>query len=459
MSESINERIRAIRKYYCNDSNIEFANKLNISRQAANNYAREGYIVGRSVIDNITDAFPDVNASWIFTGEGYMLKSAETQMVDRLMLLIQKIERETPFLNRLDYEKEELKVILEKDILTRNEIIGDLNEINPNININWILTGRGSMFIDKSNNYADFIDRVKELINILHETQTSFLKRIGCSIDSIDSIQGGNDVNELIRCIAKAYPNINSEWLFFGEGEIFKEDGITIKYLREKLGYSISEISNYLGVQEHYYEMLENGEIPLEDNYRELLAEKYQVDELGLISEKDYISPKSKKLTEDPSSKKRLHSESKKTEQSKDASTIIDNKQETRPRIPLNAAAGSVSVALSGVKSDDCEHLPFIPAFSNYNYTILVKGDSMEPEFKSGDELACLQLTNGKAKFIQWGRYHVLDTAQGIVVKRIYDSGDYILCKSENKELYPDFQILKEDIYNIGLVIGMLRRF
>lgn len=132
---------------------------------------------------------------------------------------------------------------------------------------------------------------------------------------------------------------------------------------------------------------------------------------------------------------------------------------ETRPRIPLNAAAGSISVALDGVTNDDSEQLPFVSAFSNYNYTILVKGDSMEPEFMSGDELACLQLTNGKARFIQWGRYHVLDTAQGVVVKRIYDNGEYILCKSENKELYPDFQILKEDIYNIGLVIGMLRRY
>lgn len=132
---------------------------------------------------------------------------------------------------------------------------------------------------------------------------------------------------------------------------------------------------------------------------------------------------------------------------------------ETRPRIPLNAAAGSISVALDGVTNEDSEQLPFVSAFSNYNYTILVKGDSMEPEFMSGDELACLQLTNGKARFIQWGRYHVLDTAQGVVVKRIYDNGEYILCKSENKELYPDFQILKEDIYNIGLVIGMLRRY
>lgn len=139
--------------------------------------------------------------------------------------------------------------------------------------------------------------------------------------------------------------------------------------------------------------------------------------------------------------------------------TLTNDNIETRPRIPLNAAAGSISVALDGVTNDDSEQLPFVSAFSNYNYTILVKGDSMEPEFMSGDELACLQLTNGKARFIQWGRYHVLDTAQGVVVKRIYDNGEYILCKSENKELYPDFQILKEDIYNIGLVIGMLRRY
>lgn len=132
---------------------------------------------------------------------------------------------------------------------------------------------------------------------------------------------------------------------------------------------------------------------------------------------------------------------------------------ETRPRIPFNAAAGTVSIALSGVTPEDSEQMPVIQAFANYSYTILVKGDSMEPEFHSGDELACLQLTNGKAKFIQWGRYHVLDTAQGVLVKRIYDNGEYILCKSENSELYPDFNIHKEDIYNLGLVIGMLRRF
>ncbi|MCD7977558.1 MAG: S24 family peptidase [Tannerellaceae bacterium] len=131
--------------------------------------------------------------------------------------------------------------------------------------------------------------------------------------------------------------------------------------------------------------------------------------------------------------------------------------RETRPRIPMNAAAGSVSEALQGVKVEECEQMPVVEAFSKYNYTLFVKGDSMEPEFHSGDELACLQMAN--PSFIQWGRYHVLDTSQGVLVKRIYDDGECILCKSEASELYQDFRIPKSDIYNIALVIGMLRRY
>lgn len=135
-----------------------------------------------------------------------------------------------------------------------------------------------------------------------------------------------------------------------------------------------------------------------------------------------------------------------------------DLKKETRIRIPLNAAAGSISVALDGVTSEDCENLPVIESFAKYNYTILVKGDSMEPEFHSGDELACLFI-NGKSSFVQWGNFHVLDTSQGIIVKRIYDDDEYILCVSENKQLFPDFRIHKSEIYSISLVIGMLRRY
>lgn len=131
--------------------------------------------------------------------------------------------------------------------------------------------------------------------------------------------------------------------------------------------------------------------------------------------------------------------------------------EETRPRIPINAAAGSLSNALDGVTIDKTEQIPIIKAFSKYDFTIFARGNSMEPEFYSGDELACLYLK--ATDFIQWGRYHVLDTMQGVLVKRIYEDGNYIICKSDNLDYYKDFKIHKSEIYNIALVVGCIRRY
>lgn len=131
-------------------------------------------------------------------------------------------------------------------------------------------------------------------------------------------------------------------------------------------------------------------------------------------------------------------------------------KEETRPRIPLSAEAGSLTVSSEGITIDNCEQLPLIRAFSRYDFTIIAQGDSMEPEYNSGDELACMYIRN--SSFIQWGRIHVIDTAQGILVKRIFDGGNSIICKSDNPN-YPEFSVLKSELYNIALVIGMIRRY
>ena len=128
----------------------------------------------------------------------------------------------------------------------------------------------------------------------------------------------------------------------------------------------------------------------------------------------------------------------------------------TRPRIPLDAAAGGLSLALSSVAEWECEQLPLIPTLPKYDFTIIARGDSMEPAIESGDELAC-RFINDSA-FIQWGRTHVLDTAQGIVVKCIFEKNDNILCRSYNAN-YPDFLISKDEIYHTALVIGLLRHF
>lgn len=135
----------------------------------------------------------------------------------------------------------------------------------------------------------------------------------------------------------------------------------------------------------------------------------------------------------------------------------VEKEIETRPRIPYDAAAGSLSVALDGITIDKCEQIPVIRAFAKYDFTILAKGDSMLPEFHSGDELACLYIK--PLGFVQWGRFHVLDTSQGVIVKRIFDDDEYILCKSENNDLYKDFRIHKSEVFNLALVIGLVRRY
>lgn len=132
----------------------------------------------------------------------------------------------------------------------------------------------------------------------------------------------------------------------------------------------------------------------------------------------------------------------------------IPTQIETRPRIPFDAVAGQLSIALDSATEADCEQIPVIPTFPRYDFTIFARGDSMEPEFVSGDELACLFIKD--SSFIQWGRAHVLDTAQGIVVKRIFDNGNSIICKSNNPN-YPDFSITKADIYRMALVVGFIR--
>ena len=136
--------------------------------------------------------------------------------------------------------------------------------------------------------------------------------------------------------------------------------------------------------------------------------------------------------------------------------TDIVRSTDFRPRIPFDAAAGALSIVTDSIALKDCEMYPVITAFPRYDFTMPIHGDSMEPEFLSGDEVAC-QIVNEKI-YIQWGRVHILDTIHGAVIKRIYDDGERILCKSINP-LYADFSIPKEDILHIALVVGMLRRY
>ena len=217
---------------------------------------------------------------------------------------------------------------------------------------------------------------------------------------------------------------------------------IDIKKFREDKHISQSEICTVLGIKQPYLSAIENGKRPLNEEKFTLLYKQYGNEILNY------------KTTDRPilfidELEKSLHPNA-----AKYLTEKLGKSTELRPRIPYTAAAGALTNMMEGITPDQCEQIPRILSFPNYDFTIIIKGNSMEPKYEGGDEVACKRVDD--TSFIQWGKVHVLDTTQGIIIKRVYEDGEKIRCVSYNPE-YPDFSIRKDEIYSMSLVVGLLR--
>lgn len=222
-----------------------------------------------------------------------------------------------------------------------------------------------------------------------------------------------------------------------------------IRYLVEKYaGGKNTVFAKSIGVTEANIRSYINGVQPKADTLEKIVT-SYDVNAKWLLSGEGNISTTYSQSKREKS----MHNEIPIVGAMHEEST---EPIETRPRIPFDAAAGSLSIISESVSAEQCEFLPLIPTFPRYDFTIIARGDSMLPDVVSGDELACALVK--EKRFIQWGRTHVLDTAQGIIVKRIFNKDNDILCKSRNSD-YPDFVIPKDEIYRIALVVGLIRHF
>jgi len=224
-----------------------------------------------------------------------------------------------------------------------------------------------------------------------------------------------------------------------------------LKEIRIFLKMTQKEMANILSISQNSYSYIESGKVSLTDKNRKILIEKLDINP-------DFLDEKNKRYfihdgsfmaavnVASDNERNIVESALNRTEKAKD-------KAETRPRVPLTASAGSLSVVSDGVTLKDCEQMPLIHQFPDYDFTMFIKGDSMSPRFESGDEIACRHID--QSRFIQWGKVHVLDTTQGFVIKRVYEDGDKIRCVSYNPE-YSDFSVPKEDILSMSLVVGVV---
>lgn len=81
----------------------------------------------------------------------------------------------------------------------------------------------------------------------------------------------------------------------------------------------------------------------------------------------------------------------------------------------------------------------------------------MQPKYNSGDIVACKKVSPQNT-FFQWGKVYVLDTAQGVLIKRVFkgEREGVITLVSYNEE-YPPYEVELSEVYHMGLVLGVLR--
>lgn len=201
-----------------------------------------------------------------------------------------------------------------------------------------------------------------------------------------------------------------------------KVNSQTIRKKLKELGYSITYAAEVLGMtRQNLNKHLSNDE--LSENFIRLFKEK-----IGL---ENYVS-----TVGEP-----LHEYGKKT---------------GTPLVPIDAIAGKHPGELV-IRESDIESRYFIPEFAKADFLIRVKGSSMYPKYSSGDILACVKVS--KSDFIQWNKTYVIDTNQGVLVKRILKGKDakHWILRSDNKD-FQDIDInADKDVHHINLVIGVIR--
>lgn len=284
----------------------------------------------------------------------------------------------------------------------------------------------------------------QRLINFIEYKGLSIRKfeiTCGLSVGYMKSLRHAPSTDKL-SMILSAYPDLNRTWLLTGEGNMLCDS-----YVSDKRAVNVDVCSRIKEISDKAF----NCDIA--EMAKATYISKAQI--MRLISndeQPDYDVIR--KIAEMSSPK--INIEWLITGEGKmlDNGDAGNNTKDTRPRVPYTAAAGTLTNSVDGISESQCERTPRVRNFPTYDFTIIIRGDSMEPEYQSGDEVACRRIDG--TSFVQWGKTHVLDTAQGIVMKRIYDDGDKIRCVSYNKD-YPDFSIAKNEIYSTNLVVGVLR--
>lgn len=263
--------------------------------------------------------------------------------------------------------------------------------------------------------------------------------------------------------IVSYYPEINLLWLLTGEGEMLKSDvKPTTKEEKPIVDVAMNQrfaemlfVLKQKGVIRNQQQFVENvgvdkSLISLVKNGKANVTE-----DLLLRIEKYYpaVSVEYLRSGKGPI----LEPEERKFFGGSDTTTTTESFV-SLPLLPVDVMAGRPGEDFEGVDFSMCDRylIPDVSAVGA-EYLIRVSGDSMIPNYKEGDILACRRILD--ISFWQPGRVYVLDTNQGPLVKVVYNCDEddsCLICHSFNSERYHDFKLPKDAIRSVSLVVSVV---
>ena len=286
----------------------------------------------------------------------------------------------------------------------------------------------------------------------LIRTQEDVALKMEASRSNVSRALNGKEsvlTDQFVMRFCVAYPQISYLWLQLGRGEMISDQGKTIlERIREVLKIerrSASDLAEeYGGALTEFQEYLDNDEEPnvkMVDEFCKALKvnRDWVLRGVGDIKSYTEVEIEDKKEVEHSYGFHALNNDSKK-------------KESMRPRLPISAVTGGLHAYINGDMKGQYVMMPVIKHFSDYDFTMFIRDDSMSPKYERGDEIALKEVSFVK----EWGKEYALDTHDGILFKRIYEEGDKIRCVSYNKE-YHDILIPKDAVIGYFRYIGMIR--